>query len=73
MIKTNIVLKVVGYTYSKPEITVELDMSSRSEALNIADKLNDIAKAKGEETTTYFVETIDIPTGSRDSDDDIPF
>jgi len=73
MTKTNIVLRVVGYTYSKPSITVELDMSNRNEALSIADKLNDIAKAKGEDTTIYFVETIDIPEYNKDSDDEIPF
>jgi hypothetical protein len=48
-------------------------MSNRNEALNIADKLNDIAKAKGEDTTIYFVETIDIPEYNKDSDDDVPF
>ena len=48
-------------------------MSKRSDALDIADKLNDIAKAKKENTTMYFVQTIDLPNGREDNDDDIPF
>jgi hypothetical protein len=48
-------------------------MSKRSDALDIADKLNDIAKAKKENTTMYFVQTIDLPNGKEDSDDDMPF
>ena len=46
MAETNIILKVQTFTFTDPIITVELTMSKRSDALDIADKLNDIAKAK---------------------------
>jgi hypothetical protein len=73
MTETNIILKVQTFTFTDPIITVELTMSKRSDALDIADKLNDIAKAKKENTTTYFVQTINLPNGEESSDDDLPF
>ena len=73
MTETNIILKVQTFTFTDPVITVELTMSKRSDALDIADKLNDIAKAKKENTTTYFVQTINLPNGEESSDDDMPF
>ena len=48
MLDTNIILKIVSYTYVEPSITVELTMPGRGDALDIADKLNAIAKAKKE-------------------------
>jgi len=73
MLDTNIILKIVSYTYVEPSITVELTMPGRGDALDIADKLNAIAKAKKENTTTYIVQTIDLPNSKKDSDDDMPF
>jgi len=73
MTETNIILKIVSYEYLEPSITVDLIMSKRSDALDIADKLNDIAKARKENTTTYIVQTIELPNGDNDSEDDIPF
>ena len=73
MLDTNIILKIVSYTYVEPSITVELTMPGRGDALDIADKLNAIAKAKKENTTTYIVKTINLPNGKEDSDDDMPF
>ena len=73
MTETNIILKVQTFTFTDPIITVELTMSKRSDAIDIADKLNDIAKAKKENTTTYFVQTINLPNGKESSDDDLPF
>ena len=73
MTETNIILKIVSYEYVEPSITVDLIMSKRSDALDIADKLNDIAKARKENTTTYIVQTIELPNGDKDSEDDIPF
>ena len=73
MTETNIILKIVSYEYVEPSITVDLIMSKRSDALDIADKLNDIAKARKENTTTYIVQTIELPNGDNDSEDDIPF
>jgi hypothetical protein len=50
-------------------------MDNYSDALDISDKLNDIAKAKDESTTSYFVQTIDIPVLTKEvyDDDSIPF
>ena len=45
----------------------------RSDALDLADKLNDIAKARKENTTNYIVQTIELPNGDIDNEDDIPF
>ena len=73
MTETNIILKVQTFTFTDPVITVDLIMSKRSDALDIADKLNDIAKARKENTTKYIVQTIELPNGDKDSEDDIPF
>jgi len=73
MTETNVILKIVGYKYLEPSITVDLIMAKRSDALDIADKLNDIAKAKKEDTTNYIVQTIELPNGDIDNEDDIPF
>jgi len=73
MTETNVILKIVGYKYLEPSITVDLIMAKRSDALDIADKLNDIAKARKEDTTNYIVQTIDLPNGDIDNEDDIPF
>jgi hypothetical protein len=73
MTETNIILKIVGYKYLEPSITVDLTMPKRSDALDLADKLNDIAKARKENTTNYIVQTIELPNGDIDNEDDIPF
>ena len=73
MTETNVILKIVGYKYLEPSITVDLIMAKRSDALDIADKLNDIAKARKEDTTSYIVQTIELPNGDIDNEDDIPF
>jgi hypothetical protein len=50
-------------------------MDNYSDALDIYDKLNDVAKAKDESTTSYFVQTIEIPSLTKEvyDDDSIPF
>ena len=73
MTETNVILKIVGYKYLEPSITVDLIMAKRSDALDIADKLNDIAKARKEDTTNYIVQTIELPNGDINNEDDIPF
>ena len=73
MTETNVILKIVGYKYLEPSITVDLIMAKRSDALDLADKLNDIAKARKENTTTYIVQSIELPNGDIDNEDDIPF
>ena len=73
MTETNVILKIVGYKYLEPSITVDLTMPKRYDALDLADKLNDIAKARKENTTTYIVQSIELPNGDIDNEDDIPF
>ena len=73
MTETNVILKIVGYKYLEPSITVDLTMPKRSDALDLADKLNDIARARKENTTTYIVQSIELPNGDIDNEDDIPF
>jgi len=75
MTQTNLILKMVRFSYIKPLITIELVMDSYSDALDISDKLNDVAKAKDESTTSYFVQTIQIPSLTKEvyDDDSIPF
>ena len=70
-----LVLKMVRFSHVKPLITIELVMDTYSDALDISDKLNDVAKAKDESTTSYFVQTIDIPVLTKEvyDDDSIPF
>ena len=70
-----LVLKMVRFSHVKPLITIELVMDNYIDALDISDKLNDIVKAKYESTTSYFVQTIDIPVLTKEvyDDDSIPF
>ena len=70
-----LVLKMVRFSHVKPLITIELVMDTYSDALDISDKLNDVAKAKDESTTSYFVQTIDIPVLTKEvyDDDSIQF
>ena len=74
MTQTNLILKMIRYTNIDPLISIELYMDNYSEALDIADKLNEVAKAKRETTTSYSVQTIEIPSlDKKVYDDDIPF
>lgn len=74
MTQTNLILKIVRFNNIDPLITIELNMDNYGEALDIADKLNAVAKAKRETTTTYSVSTIEIPSLDKKVDDDgIPF
>jgi hypothetical protein len=74
MTQTNLILKIIRYTNIDPLISIELYMDNYSEALDIADKLNEVAKAKRETTTSYSVQTIEIPSlDKKVYDDDIPF
>ena len=74
MTQTNLILKIIRYTNIDPLISIELYMDNYSEALDIADKLKEVAKAKRETTTSYSVQTIEIPSlDKKVYDDDIPF
>ena len=70
MTQTNLILKMIRFNHIKPQITIELVMDNYGDALNISDKLNDVAKAKDESTTSYFVQTIDIPSLTKEVYDD---
>ena len=74
MTQTNLILKIVRFNNIDPLINIELHMDNYSEALDIADKLNAVAKAKRETTTSYSVQTIEIPSlDKKVYDDEIPF
>ena len=74
MTQTNLILKITRFNNIDPLISIELYMDNYSEALDIADKLNEVAKAKRETTTSYWVQTIEIPSlDKKVYDDDIPF
>jgi len=74
MTQTNLILKITRFNNIDPLIQIELNMDSYGEALDIADKLNAVSKAKRETTTSYSVQTIEIPSlDKKVDDDDIPF
>ena len=70
----NLIMKATHYNHGiEPLISKEMEMKDYSEAEDISSKLNDIAKAKGETRTEYWVVSTEIPSMSRKFDDDIPF
>ena len=70
----NLIMKATHYDHGiEPLISKEMEMKDYSEAEDIASKLNDISKAKGETRTEYWVVSTEIPSMSRKLDDDIPF
>ena len=70
----NLIMKAIHYDHGiEPLISKEMEMKDYSEAEDIASKLNDISKAKGETRTEYWVVSTEIPSMSRKLDDDIPF
>ena len=74
MTQTNLIIKITRFNNIDPLIQIELSMDNYGDALDIADKLSAVAKAKGEKTTTYSVQTIEIPSlDKKVDDDDIPF
>ena len=74
--ETNLILKVTRWSHSKPWIGPEMAVANYQEAEQLAEKLNDIAKARGEDTVTYYVQATKLPVDSvkdTSNDDDIPF
>ena len=70
----NLIMKAIHYDHGiEPLISKEMEMKDYSEAEDISSKINDIAKAKGETRTEYWVVSTEIPSMSRKLDDDIPF
>ena len=73
MTQTNLIVKAKHYSHVSPLITIEMEMKDYSEAEDISSKLNDIAKAKGE-NLAYWVVSTEIPSLIKKvDDDDIPF
>ena len=70
----NLIMKATHYDHGiEPLISKEMEMKDYSEAEDIASKLNDIAKAKGE-NLEYWVVSTEIPSLIKKvDDDDIPF
>ena len=72
--QTNLIVRAKHYSNISPLITIEMEMKDYSEAEDISSKLNDIAKAKGETRTEYWVVSTEIPSLIKKvDDDDIPF
>ena len=72
--QTNLIVRAKHYENISPLITIEMEMKNYSEAEDISSKLNDIAKAKGETRTEYWVVSTEIPSLIKKvDDDDIPF
>jgi len=71
----NLIMKARHYNHGvEPLISKEMEMKDYSEAEDISSKLNDIAKAKGETRTEYWVVSTEIPSlVKKVDDDDIPF
>ena len=71
----NLIMKATHYDHGiEPLISKEMEMKDYSEAEDISSKLNDIAKAKGETRTEYWVVSTEIPSlVKKVDDDDIPF
>ena len=70
----NLIMKATHYNHGiEPLISKEMEMKDYNEAEDISSKLNDIAKAKGE-NLEYWVVSTEIPSLSKKvDDDDIPF
>ena len=73
--QTNLIVKVTQWTNdSKPWFSTELTVEDSFKAQDIADKLNDISKAKEETNVEYWVVSTEIPSlVKKVDDDDIPF
>ena len=74
--ETNLILKVTRWSHSIPWIGTEMAVANYQEAAQLAEKLKVIAKAKGEDTVTYYVQATNLPTAAvkdTSNDDDIPF
>ena len=72
--QTNLIVKAKHQNHNvSPLSTIEMEMKNYSEAEDISSKLNDIAKAKGE-NLEYWVVSTEIPSLIKKvDDDDIPF
>mgnify|MGYP003114324725 FL=1 len=71
----NLIMKATHYDHGiEPLVSKEMEMKDYGQAEDIASKLNDISKAKGETHTEYWVVSTEIPSlVKKVDDDDIPF
>jgi hypothetical protein len=67
-------MKATHYDTLSPSISKEMELSDYGQAEDIASKLGDIAKARGEKNVEYWVVSTEIPSLIKKvDDDDIPF
>ncbi len=70
----NLIMKATHYDTLSPSISKEMELSDYGQAEDIASKLSDIAKARGEKNVEYWVVSTEIPSLIKKvDDDDIPF
>ena len=70
----NLIMKATHYDTLSPSISKEMELSDYGQAEDIASKLGDIAKARGEKNVEYWVVSTEIPSLIKKiDDDDIPF
>ena len=74
--QTNLILEVRYWASTAPSVLVEMVVESPVKAEEIAQKLNDISIAKGEDHSIYYVQSTQLPPVHKkeaEVDDDIPF
>ena len=71
----NLIMKARHYNHGvEPLVSKEMEMKDYGQAEDIASKLGDIAKARGEKNVEYWVVSTEIPSLIKKvDDDDIPF
>ena len=75
--QTNLILEVRYWGSMAPSVRTEMVVESPVKAEEIAQKLNDISTAKGEEHSVYYVQSTQLPPVHKKEaevdDDEIPF
>ena len=75
--QTNLILEVRYWGSMAPSVRTEMVVESPVKAEEIAQKLNDISIAKGEDHSVYYVQSTTLPPVHKKKaevdDDDIPF
>ena len=75
--QTNLILEVRYWGSMAPTVRTEMVVERPVKAEEIAQKLNDISKAKGEDHSVYYVQSTQLPPLHKKEaevdDDEIPF
>ena len=75
--QTNLILEVRYWGTMAPTVRTEMVVESPVKAEEIAQKLNDISIAKGEDHSVYYVQSTTLPPVHKKEaevdDDEIPF